>query len=1596
MSIRITGLQEVATLQSGDFVAVDNTTTGTHKFDATQLGAGIEANLAPTYSSAATYNIGDFCMYNRVMYKCTTAITSPENWTASHWTQTSAGVALADKVDKVSGKGLSENDFTDALKTKLDGIQAGAEVNVQADWAQTDTSADDYIKNKPTDATTTTAGLMSAEDKVKLNGIQAGAEVNVQADWNETDSSADDYIKNKPSIATASTNGLMSSADKAKLDGIASGAEVNVQADWAQTNTSADDYIKNKPTAATASTTGLMSAADKAKLDSIEQGAEVNVQADWAQTDISADDYIKNKPVDATESVGGLMSAEDKAKLNGIESGAQVNVIDGVKVDGVALTPDANKDVDIVGKANQASIAEQYSTTATYVYDDYVIYDNTLYRCVADTSGTWDANDWEAVNIGDELEHKANIDGAYDDMTVGNAEQLVSSVAINEHQPYNFRPSGGSVDIGDRKTEEIVGGSLAWNQLVENGNFVDSTGWEATNGSFTISNNTVSFIASAENGAFRSSSVSLNVIPGHRYFLGVYLKTETATNKIAVYSWGYESSKVCAESTSWQFIGQIITAVQSSQYVRPIQVIDRRQSGFDSVQIKDAQIFDLTQMFGSTIADYLYTLETSTAGAGVARFRKYFPKPYYAYDAGSLQSVNLRSGVMTGLNQWDEEWESGGIASNGGTNYPDNTKVRSKNYIPVIGGLTYYIKSNIQLVFIGYNKNKEQIAAFNGYTTAQLKDQTFTFSDDCAYVRFYYIGTTYNNDICINLSWDGEYDGVYEPYIAHTYQYDPDLELRGIPKLDENNYLTYDGDVYESDGTVTRKCIQITLNGTENWQVAPISNALNNCFVLALPNLKGLAQSNNTAGSPNIKFVSSRYNNPAVIPSQDNRADVIMLTVANTDKYINIGWNSSNQGNLTAFKEELASNPVHLVYELETPTTEQADPYTNPQIVNDFGTESFIDSLVEAGTRDVSIPVGHNTKYLANLKAKLEMAPNSPDGDGKYIVQQTDGMNYYINFEPEIANKANVDGAYEDMTVGNAEQLLASVYTEDQIPYNFRQSGGGISVGDREIDKVVGGTVAWNQLSKPITASSSIYSVTVTPNSDGSVSLNGTSNDSGAMTSFLSITAVVGHKYFMYLSNDIDGLSIYTDIGGTISSKYLLRNATSTGNGDVLLRTDNNITYNNVKVWLNTIDLTVALGSTIADYIYTLEQNNAGDGVAWFRNLFPDPYYAYDAGSLQSVNTSAHEMVGFNQWDETQIQDGYVNDVTGNIGGDSNSKNTGYVKVLPNTAYYIKTEALSGKWGAWYDANKNYISGVGGDGIKTSPSNAHYIRFTVRYYNSGNPVGNPDTFCINLSHNGSRNGEYEPYVKHTYPLDSSLTLRGIPKLDSSNRLYYDGDSYASDGTVTRKYGIVDLGSLSFSLGSRTTGEWRASLSCQAKGNDIISNCVCAKYIAITPAQAWLGGISGIALNGSYVSINDSSYSDATSFNNALSGVYLVYELAEPTTETATTYQNPQVVNDWGTEEYVDYAYTQGTRDVAVPVGHYTEYLPNLRDKLQALPDAAGSNGTYVIEQTGGQMALTPLTTPKEIPDVPTSTDGTFALQATVSSGNVTYAWVSVT
>lgn len=143
---------------------------------------------------------------------------------------------------------------------------------------------------------------------------------------------------------------------------------------------------------------------------------------------------------------------------------------------------------------------------------------------------------------------------------------------------------------------------------------------------------------------------------------------------------------------------------------------------------------------------------------------------------------------------------------------------------------------------------------------------------------------------------------------------------------------------------------------------------------------------------------------------------------------------------------------------------------------------------------------------------------------------------------------------------------------------------------------------------------------------------------------------------------------------------------------------------------------------------------------------------------------------------------------------------------------------------------------------------------------------------------------------HSYPLDNSVELRGVPKLDSSNNLYYDGDEYLPDGTVIRRFG------------------YRAYQS----GDESLAN-------AITD------------------------------------GTNTVYLLSNPTTEQAEPYQETQICDDWGTEEFVG---------VSIPVGTQTFYPIDLKETVEALA---------------------------EIPQPPTTT-GTYTLKVVITASGKTYKW----
>lgn len=123
--------------------------------------------------------------------------------------------AIDTKVDKVEGKSLSTNDYVTADKTKVTNINevieaatknvTATDISITLDKRNLVTNVVENIELNLPASTTALAGLMLPSDKTKLNGIAAGAEVNVNADWNATEGDA--LILNKPTLATVATSG---------------------------------------------------------------------------------------------------------------------------------------------------------------------------------------------------------------------------------------------------------------------------------------------------------------------------------------------------------------------------------------------------------------------------------------------------------------------------------------------------------------------------------------------------------------------------------------------------------------------------------------------------------------------------------------------------------------------------------------------------------------------------------------------------------------------------------------------------------------------------------------------------------------------------------------------------------------------------------------------------------------------------------------------------------------------------------------------------------------------------------------------------------------------------------------------------------------------------------------------------------------------------------------------------------------------------------------------------------------------------------------------------------------------------------------------
>jgi hypothetical protein len=187
-----------ATALSGKAASIHSHTSS----DITDFSSAVSALAAV---KSVNTRVGDIILSKSDVGLSNVDNTSDANKPISGATQT----ALNAKVDVVTGKGLSDENYTSAEKSKLSGIAAGAEVNVNADWSAT--SGDAQILNKPS----TVAGY-NITDAVATSGAQ-------HIDGVKTFSSS-------PLVPNLTVGSSSSAAvNKAYVDNVASGIHVHAE-----------------------------------------------------------------------------------------------------------------------------------------------------------------------------------------------------------------------------------------------------------------------------------------------------------------------------------------------------------------------------------------------------------------------------------------------------------------------------------------------------------------------------------------------------------------------------------------------------------------------------------------------------------------------------------------------------------------------------------------------------------------------------------------------------------------------------------------------------------------------------------------------------------------------------------------------------------------------------------------------------------------------------------------------------------------------------------------------------------------------------------------------------------------------------------------------------------------------------------------------------------------------------------------------------------------------------------------------------------------------------------------------------------------------
>jgi hypothetical protein len=448
------------------------------------------------------------------------------------------------------------------------------------------------------------------------------------------------------------------------------------------------------------------------------------------------------------------------------------------------------------------------------------------------------------------------------------------------------------IQSGGLDTKEIKGNSFVHSQLVQNGNFVDASGWGSSGSTLSAANNTLT-LTTTTTASWAALYRTISIVSGHKYLVKAQVKCSENTN----YFRATLGSKACSTVQ--------LTANQSYAYSSIVEY-DGSGSGYiyfypnysagisegATLEIGNVQCFDLTKDFGAGNEPTTYDQAVSMyASKGIDITN------YVEYTQGTLIDSKPVKLISRGYNLCEELWESGTIYN--GSNYPSDVLKRtpSTDRIKVVGGKSYTIEGNEtgNYYIFEFDTEMNQIRRddFNNSQGGNV-----SLLSNCSYVRL--VVPTELTQCCFHFT--GSRTG-YAPYKA-PIEYPITTEV-----------LRSAGSV--QDSATSKKVGAVDLGTLDGWTKS------GNKFYVSFPDAKAPTSSSSVANIRCSLYTADTQDNYA----NETHDNIICISVGGA-----IGVYDSSKASLTAAQFKTAMSGVILNYELATPTEQTATLPTDIEI----------------------------------------------------------------------------------------------------------------------------------------------------------------------------------------------------------------------------------------------------------------------------------------------------------------------------------------------------------------------------------------------------------------------------------------------------------------------------------------------------------------------------------------------------------------------------------------------------------------------------------------------------------------------------------------